>query len=237
MKIAFVIDKIRFSIPLGIGYLCAVLKKSGYEVDVFEIGKNPKKSIRTIQKFHPNIVGYTIFTGMQSKFIKFNQMLKEKLKFYAIFGGPHPTFFPQMVEVNGIDAVCIGEGERAFLNFIRLVERCKELPEKADNFWIKKNGKIFKNPVGPLITDLDNLPFPDIEIFIKKFPIFKVWKRQEMIIHRGCPYKCSYCFNHTYNEIYKKNGFIYRSRSPENICEEIEFIRKYKRYKSYLFCG
>jgi len=93
MKIAFVIDKIRFSIPLGIGYLCAVLKKSGYEVDVFEIGKNPKKSIRTIQKFHPNIVGYTIFTGMQSKFIKFNQMLKEKLKFYAIFGGPHPTFF------------------------------------------------------------------------------------------------------------------------------------------------
>lgn len=76
---------------------------------------------------------------MQQKFIKFNQALKEKIKFYSILGGPHSTFFPEIIEEDGVDAVCIGEGENALLNFIQFVERYKDLPEKIPNFWIKKN--------------------------------------------------------------------------------------------------
>ncbi|MFN7170868.1 MAG: B12-binding domain-containing radical SAM protein, partial [Candidatus Omnitrophota bacterium] len=114
-------------------------------------------------------------------------------------------------------------------------EKNKELPEKIPNFWIRKDGKVFKNPVGPLIRDLDILPFPDTELFLKKFPHLKLWKRQEIIAHRGCPYQCSYCFNHAYNELYKNYSFIYRSRSPENICAEIEYARSLREIKSIYF--
>ncbi len=36
----------------------------------------------------------------------------------SVFGGPHPTYFPEFVEEPGVDAVCIGEGEGAILDLV-----------------------------------------------------------------------------------------------------------------------
>ena len=42
---------------------------------------------------------------------------------------------------------------------------------------------------------------------------------------RGCPFKCSYCFNRRYNDNYKGLGQILRVRSPELVIKEIEDVR------------
>ena len=63
------------------------------------------------------------------------------------------------------------------------------------NIWWKNGGKIFKNKPRLLIEDLDSLPFPDKDIFDYIPP-----ERYQLFASRGCPYVCSYCFNHSYTK-------------------------------------
>ena len=223
MKIVFVIDKVEFSIPLGIAYLSGILKDS-CEVKIFEISNSPSRVFKNIKYFKPSIVAYSVISGKQNFYLRFNKNLKKEFNFISLFGGPHVTFFPEIIKEDFVDAICIGEGELALEEFIKKLTKHKEVPEDVLNFWIKKDGKIIKNPVRRLIEELDTLPFPDREIFYKKFPIINRYGIKHFLAHRGCPYKCTYCFNSCYNDIYG-NDLKYRSRNPQKICEEINYER------------
>jgi radical SAM superfamily enzyme YgiQ (UPF0313 family) len=111
VKITFVIDRAEFSIPLGIAYLLGVLKKIGCETQVLEIGNSPDRAIKNIKYFAPDIIAYSVISGKQNFYLGFNKKLKKEINFISLFGGPHATFFPEMIEEESIDAVCIGEGE------------------------------------------------------------------------------------------------------------------------------
>ena len=108
-----------YSIPLGIAYLTAVLRREGWDVSIFEIYHNEKRIINRLRRLKPEIVGYSVLTGMQHGYLEFNSELKKHLTFTSIFGGPHPTFFPEMIEGESVDAVCIGEAEEALIDFVR----------------------------------------------------------------------------------------------------------------------
>ncbi len=40
-----------------------------------------------------------------------------------MFGGPHPTFFPEVIENEGIDVIGIGECEYAMLELVDALEK------------------------------------------------------------------------------------------------------------------
>ena len=90
--------------------------------------------------------------------------------------------------------ICVGEGEYA------IVELCKKLKDEKDftqieNIWAKSKNKIFKNPLRPLVN-LDELPFPDREIFDYKALELEKNGWGSFMATRGCPYTCTYCCNH-----------------------------------------
>ena len=116
---------------------------------------------------------------------------------FSVFGGPHPTFFPEMIEKEGVDAVCIGEGEYAMLELMNRLEQGKPADD-IQNFWIKSNGTTKKNMVRPLIEDLDELPFLDRELMYEGDKDLKLSRNKGFFAGRGCPYRCTYCFNHTH---------------------------------------
>ncbi len=231
MKVAFAIDKVEFSIPLGIAYLSAVLKNNGYDIKVFEFGKSAHWPSQDIKRFRPDIVAYSIISGRQNSYLDFNRSLKKELRFTSLFGGPHATFFPEIIKEESVDAVCIGEGELALEEFVKKMSRSKELPADVLNFWVNKKGEIIKNPVRPRIEELDQLPFPDRKTFYDNFSVVNQHGIKHFLAHRGCPYGCTYCFNKTYNNIYKDNKNIYKSRKPEKICEEINYERTLTKIK------
>jgi radical SAM superfamily enzyme YgiQ (UPF0313 family)/peptidoglycan/xylan/chitin deacetylase (PgdA/CDA1 family) len=159
---------------------------------------------------------------MHLYYLRINKLIKKAAKVYSVFGGPHPTFFPEIINEEGVDAVCIGESEEAFTEFTRKLSEGKDITKTA-NFWVKQNGEVFKNEIRPLITDLDTINFPDREL-IYKFESSYNNPIKNFIIGRGCPYNCTYCFNHAYYDLYAGKGQRIRLRTPENVIAEISSV-------------
>ncbi len=236
MKVAFIVRQVEYSIPLGVAYCAAVLKERGFECRVFEAGIKTDKSVGEVVEYAPDVVGATVISGTHRSLVEFFRTLKRELEFVGIFGGPHPTFFPEIVAEPGIDAVCRGEGELALAEFMEKYRDRGDIPSDVDNFWIKRNGRVEKRPVRPLITDPDSLPYPDRTMFIKKYPVTDLHGIKHFIAHRGCPYRCTFCFNHAYNRMYGVSGAdCYHSRRPESVCAEINVERSRMNVKMVSF--
>lgn len=86
----------------------------------------------------------------------------------------------------------------------------------------RRDGAIHRNPDGPLVEDLDALPFPAFDLVrLERFyeSVFKRFPAATTITSRGCPYRCVFCaFPET---IYDHR---YRAQSPERVLEEARFL-------------
>jgi anaerobic magnesium-protoporphyrin IX monomethyl ester cyclase len=76
-----------------------------------------------------------------------------------IVGGIHPTVAPESC-LDLADLVCIGEGEEALLELIERIEAGRDYSDVA-NLCLRRNGTVIRNPLRPLIQDLDTLPLYD----------------------------------------------------------------------------
>ncbi len=216
MRVLFVTYDIYME-PLGILYLSSVLKQAGHETALAVISE--EDVLATARSFRPDVVAYSLHTGVQQYHLAVNNRLKQERAFFAAFGGPHPTFFPEMIEEQGVDGVCLGEGEAALLNLVQRLENGQPLSD-LKNWWLRHNGQIQRNPLAPLIADLDTIPFPDRELMRSKEYLLKYPGQRSIMTARGCPYRCTYCFNHAYVELYGGEGRRVRRRSVDNVIEE-----------------
>jgi len=80
--------------------------------------------------------------------------------------------------------------------------------------------------VRPLVDDLDRLGLPDRDLVYLKDPIYRHSKIKHFISGRGCPYNCTYCFNHAFSKIYKGKGKRFRQRSVDNVIEELRQVKE-----------
>ncbi len=209
-----------YRVPLGILYLSAMVRDK-HEVRICDPSRTDPVGV--MRKFKPDVVAYSIRTGFHQYYVALNKKLKKRFRFFSVFGGPHATFFPNVINSGGIDCVVIGEAEYAFRELLQNLEESNSV-EKTGNCWVKKNNKIYKNLLIPLETDLDALPFPDRELLFR-FPEVRYAKVQNFITSRGCPYNCTYCFNHKMKKLYDKQKYV-RRRSVENVIKEIIAVKK-----------
>ena len=227
MKILFV-SASNSDEPLGIMLLSSYLKKHSYEVK----GAMSKKEnvIEIAEKFMPDIIAFSVITGEEKDLLDLNRKLKEKLEFLSLWGGPHPTFSPEMIEIQGVDAICIGEGEDTMLEIADAMKEGKSI-EGIRNLWVKKGDKIIKNELRLLEENLDKYPFADREIFARH----KEDDGYNMLAIRGCPFNCTYCFNHIFNKMYSGKGKIIRHRSVKNVMREIKEIESKHKVGTFKF--
>jgi len=252
MRIAFVYPDLNFFsspvkyrgiIALGIGYLSSSLKKAGHQVSLIHIIDkfDQEHYLDLLNKAKPQIVAFSSLTHQFNTVKMMAKLVKDNFDVLTICGGVHPTIAPEeSIEVKDLDIICRGEGEEAFVELCNALENKKDI-SRIKNLWIKQDGKIYKNDVRPLEENLDNLPFPDRQIF----DYDNMWDGDVRVIQvltgRGCPYDCGYCCNHQYRALYKGSKYV-RFRSPEKVIEEIMEAKKvYKnaRFVNFLddtFC-
>lgn len=222
-KIAFV-QNLAFEC-LGIMFISSILKRNGHRVEVF-IGNNIRKIADDIRAYGAELVGFSCTTGNYRWCLKVAEVIKAKMKILTIFGGPYSTFSPEIITEPQVDVVCRGEGEMVLLELVDKLDNGEDIT-KVSNCCFKYNGQIIKNDLRPLIENLDSLPFPDRDIYYNKYHFLN--KSQKVFIAgRGCPFKCSYCFNESMQVLYEGKGRYIRYRSVNNVLEEMKYI--YKRY-------
>jgi len=211
--------------PMGIMCLIAAVKKAGHESDLM-LTNLEKNLFQSVKDYKPDVIAFSVTSGSETYYLELIKHLRQHVQFVSVMGGPHPTFFPEIIEQEGVDIICRGEGDEAL---VELLDRMKSGKDYSDvkNLWIKKNGQVIKNPMRPLIHDLDSLPFPDRASFLKYYA-YAHSSVKHFLASRGCPYDCTYCFNHMLKKVYKEetgDTHYCRMRSVENVIKEVEYVR------------
>lgn len=224
----------RSAFPLmGVMSIAAFVKKGNHEVDLLLTGEE-KNLLKKIGGVSPDVVAFPCFTGEQDWVIKTCQQIKKKYpKVITLLGGPHPTYYPQIIKEKGVDVVTLGEAEEAVFDLLNALEKDKSYL-RIPNLWVKRKGRIFKNSLRFLIEDLDSLPFPDRGIYYK-YDFLKKASVKQFLTARGCPYNCTFCSNHLLRQMYQGKGCFIRRRTPRNVVKEIKAVREKYNFKTISF--
>jgi radical SAM superfamily enzyme YgiQ (UPF0313 family) len=212
-------------IPLGLGYLAAVLLKNNYKVDVIDcqaLKLSYEETLMEIKRRQPEIIGVTSTTLTYKSALKIIKAAKEaNPNILTILGGPHVTFWDEQAlqECPELDIVVRKEGEQTLPEVVQKIEAKQSLKDTLGTTF-RSNGKIIRNPDRPYLENLDELPFPAVELW----PIEKMRSFGEVIFpvttSRGCVYWCNFC------AAVRMFGRKYRMRSVKNVVDEIEYLHK-----------
>ena len=203
--------------------ISGVLKKSGHQCRLIIVG-NDKKHLMKIAEYDPDLIGFSTMTGPHRWVLKMAGEIKQQFDKPIILGGSHPTFFPEIIQEAAVDMICLGEGEYALLELADKIDRGED-GSTVRNLWVKKNGRLIQNPLRPLIENLDELPFPDRALY-DHCALLRAVPAMKFLTGRGCPYRCTFCFNHQFNELYRGLGRMVRKRSVASLIQEIRVTAK-----------
>ncbi len=229
MNILFIVKEISIEY-LGLMYISGFLKEKGHCAEYVQADYNSVKKKLMYGSF--DILAYSVPTLFFDFYLSFNNRIKKEFNTFTIFGGPHPTLSPEIINNDSIDCVCRGEGEFAMAELTHNMS-CGKPISGIRNLWVKENGRIFKNPLRPLVQDLDSLPFPDRKLFPASG--IPAYGKIHVITSRGCPYECSYCCQPAYNSLYKNKLSRVRRRSPKNVIAELKQVKQDKNLKFIKF--
>ena len=205
--------------PLGLGFIAAVLEQKGHQVvifdnylwksDIISRCRQTKRFKSLLESWKPDFVGISTYTGAFHKTLELISLIKNTCSAKIVCGGSHASVMPETFP-DTVDFIVRGEGEFAMLDIVegRIIQR------------IIKTERI---------NDLDNLPMIAWHLFEHKRykigdslffgrkPIFN------LNTSRGCPFRCSFC---SIGDIW---GNKYKMFSASRIVRDIEYlIDKYR---------
>ena len=223
MKIAFLQETINQNI--GIMYLSAIVKDRGYSCELFVKSLEKDNFFSAVLAYKPDILGFSVITGSHHWALSTAGRLKASLsKATVIFGGPHPTYFPEVVNKDAVDIVARGEAELSFIEFIEKLDGGRDF-SGIFGLWVKREGEVFRNDVAPLVNDISSLPHPDHNLYLK-YAFYREQTEVPFSTTRGCPYQCSFCYNHSKARLYRGKGRFVRTRSVADVIDEMRMARR-----------
>ncbi|MBU1912643.1 MAG: B12-binding domain-containing radical SAM protein [Candidatus Omnitrophica bacterium] len=219
----------RFMEPMpsiGLAYIASVLVKNGIEIEIiddFVLRLGAKGILSVIKKKKFDIVGISCLTPSAPITFSIAAAIKSyDSKILIVLGNIHAVVFAgDILKKEAVDVIVHGEGEYTMLELAKAVASGADLAQvKGISF--KQDGKIVHTPPRELIENLDELPYPQWQLFpFTKYaflPFMDVKKPGLSILgSRGCPYRCRFCS-------LPNTGTKYRERDPKKIADEIEYV-------------
>lgn len=186
--------------PLGLEYLSSSLIKSGHQTKACM----QSKTLEVCREWAPDFAAFQVLTGDENRWGKVAQEIRRNVShpIKIIFGGPHFLFFSKTSQ-HEADIIIRGDGEKAIVDAVE--------------------GRQHEDLSA--ISDLDDLPMPDRSLLYNDdFPGINKNVIRNFISCRGCPYKCTYCYNSNrqWQEMVESGKKRLRYHSPEYMVEDIE---------------
>jgi anaerobic magnesium-protoporphyrin IX monomethyl ester cyclase len=245
MKITFIYPDLstgaRGKFYAGLGSLAAVAAREGFETDLVHVAEpvSEDRFRARLLESRPGLAAISATTNMFGWAARLARWSKAALpELPVVVGGVHATLQPEETLCEpAFDAAALGEGEWTLVEAARRIEAGQPYDDVAGLWTRTANGSIRRNPLRPLIADLDALPFPDRDVFgFRKLVDFTKNRRATMMASRGCPYSCTYCANRALRELLSGGDRYVRFRSPENVvAEAVEIRRRYPDVTNLVF--
>jgi anaerobic magnesium-protoporphyrin IX monomethyl ester cyclase len=234
--------------PVGLGYIAAVLRNAGHEVQVLDLNalRLEQKAIElTIRDTEYDLFGTG---GIVTAYSQVKELVRLSKLYHpdvpTIVGGSVSSSIPEtLLTRTPTDIACIGEGE---ITVVEVAERVAnrgsqvDLTDIAGIQYKDSGGAIIHGPVRPPITNLDALPFPAWDLFPMEIyldnPVgvinaakwndgvpqsHAVVRSINISASRGCPYRCTYCYHDFMGTKYRHMS---AARLVEQICHLVESL-------------
>lgn len=233
---------------LGIEYMSSFLQSKGHQVELLfdpaafsgdilfnnrllaSMFSVDKAIVKKAVDIKPDLIGFSAYTGNYRWCLKIAQSIKEHSAVPIVFGGVHTTAVPERVLQNSfVDYAIVGEGEYPLLDLIENFHKGPEGLLNIPNLCFNYKGSAHINSPRSYIENLDALPFPDKSLFYDKVTLLE--DNYLITTSRGCPYNCTYCSNNMYHGLYDREKKHIRRRSPDNVIEELIWVKKRGRAK------
>lgn len=187
-----------------------------------------KKKI--IQK-QPEVIGITCTKLYMFEVLKIINLVKEEFNLPILLGGYHPTIMPEeCINIKGVDAICIGDGEETIVEYLDAIKKGKDL-SGIRGIWFKKKDKLVKNKGRQFYNKLNSLPFLNWDLYDEIKKHIKINEYLPFLENRGCASACTFCSAHKIKRII--SGNYIRLVSPNRYVNSIEhqwnkYNRKFK---------
>ena len=230
MKILLVHSPVDYRMPdayrtesLGLGYIAAVLRRDGHDVEVFDAHVrciDLRVTIGEALSRDFDCIGLTSSDAGKNGLISIAGAVRAGRKDALIIAGGYLASLnsTQLLQAcPELDFIVRGEGEAVASDVLGRIDR-GEAWRDAPGIAFVEGGEVILNPVPPLITDLDSLPFPArdaLEQAVVRTPA-------RIISSRGCYHNCSFCSVQSFYGLSGKRPP--RFRSPESVVSEIEQV-------------
>jgi radical SAM superfamily enzyme YgiQ (UPF0313 family) len=213
--------------PLGPLYVAAYLRREGFRVAAFDctFAQDEQEFARALREHDPPVVGIhaTILTRPWAG--RMIAIAKAQGRTVMV-GGPDPaSYVEEYLRDHGADYVVVGEGEETARELLAaLLGETETRPSTIPGLAFRDGERIVYTPPREKLKDLDRLPRPALDLVdVPRY--LRAWKERHgytslhLITNRGCPFTCAWCSRAVY-------GRSYRQRSPENVAEEMRYLKE-----------
>ena len=241
----------------GLAAISGVLKADGHETHLIQVCEklwpipDSDSIVESVREWAPDILAFSAMSQQYAWCVELNQRLDEEFDLPSVIGGVHCTMVPDEVVADGaFDFICVGEGENAMAELLSRMGSQGDLTTTPNmRIPAARRGRVqammgdevnvstdsgslttIENAVGAFPT-LDDLPPKDYNLFDLKHIIAVRHGWMGMLTSRGCPYKCTYCFNKEIVDRYIEDGGATKSKeylrhySIDRIIGEIQHLK------------
>lgn len=227
----------------GSRLISALLKRAGHSVKLLFMAKTRNYPMDEIERLHEiikdvDMVMIAVYSAYAIRAMDITDFVHKKYPgMKVIWGGPHCIAASEHC-LKYADGICYCEGDECVVEFVNKFEKGDPAYLDTPSMAFNVNGTMKINKVLPPFSNLDNLPYSDLDIanqFIldgdvlpitvdiaknhfMKFPYDRpvLWN----LTARGCPHQCSYCNNCRYITLFGKNTI--RMQSVSRFMDEME---------------
>jgi anaerobic magnesium-protoporphyrin IX monomethyl ester cyclase len=184
------------------------------------IQKNWRGRLEELIGDDPLCVAVTSMSGSQIRYALAASRLVKKIdpRVPVIWGGLHASMLAgQTLQEASIDIVVRGEGEETFGEVVEALKDGRTMRGIQGVSW-KENGNVSHNPDRSFL-DLERMPevpyhLVNVEDYL---PRFRDVPSLNLETSRGCPNRCTYCYNYRYNRC------TWRCQSPSRVLERLRY--------------
>jgi anaerobic magnesium-protoporphyrin IX monomethyl ester cyclase len=218
--------------PIWLAYAAGVVEAKGHEVrlvDAPACGWDIATVIEDAQKFKPEVIVSECNFQSLSNDLEVSNKIKNETDAISVIVGPPASQFPERILESGVDIVAKYEYDFTVRDIVLALEDEKPLESvKGISFKEKgkTEGKIIHTQEREFITseELDTIPF--VSKTYKKYLNLSDYflghtlsPMVQIFTSRGCPNQCTFCSWPS-----TLMGRKFRSRSPQNVVNELEYI-------------